>query len=192
MKRVVQLSVTDEEIVEFILKMNEAFFARASEKMPVSEIGIDDLKNQQELYALFDDDELVAGLAFLFETDGVYIKHVWCDIHRQGCGYASYLMDEVIKIAKERQYSELKLGVCCMYKPAVYLYCKKGFKIYAYKTHTPYTYCHYNMVKRLKKQGKGWFELKRFGGRVLSRIKHFLLFKEDGRPKWLYRVIYKK
>ncbi len=164
MKRVVQLSITDERIQEFIEKMNEAFFARATEKMPVSKLDENDLNDNQELFALFDGEEMVAGLAFFFDTDGVYIKHVWCDLRKQGCGYASYLMDEVIKIAQNRGYIDLKLGVCCMYKPAVNLYRKKGFKIYAYKTHTPYTYCHYNMVKRLKNERKAWFEIKRVGG----------------------------
>ena len=70
MKRGVQLSITNERIAEFIAKMNEAFFARSNDKMPVSELGIDDLKDQQELYALFDDDELVAGLAFCLNRMG--------------------------------------------------------------------------------------------------------------------------
>ena len=171
--------------------MNEAFFARATDKMPVSKLGLDDLKNNQEIYALFDNHEMVAGLAFLFENDGIYIKHVWCDVCKQGRGYASYLLDEIIRIAKERQYSELKLGVCSMYKPAVNLYRKKGFRIYAYKTHTPYTYCHYNMVLWLKKKGKLRFELKRRVKRAISKIKHFILFKKDGTPKLAYRLLTK-
>ena len=87
-------------------------------------------------------------------------------------------------------YLELKLGVCFMYKPAVNLYKRKGFKIYAYRTHTPYTYCHYGMVKRLKNGGI-FFELKRMVCRLFQKIKHFLLFKKDGTPKLLYKIFSK-
>lgn len=190
MKEVVALSVSDQRIGEFIVKMNQAFFARATEKMPVSEIKVQDLEKNQELFALAVDGKLVSGLAFSFEEDGVYIKHVWCDVNEQGKGYASFLMDEIIKIARERDYLELKLGVCFMYKPAVNLYKRKGFKIYAYRTHTPYTYCHYGMVKRLKNGGI-FFELKRMVCRLFQKIKHFLLFKKDGTPKLLYKIFSK-
>ena len=177
----------------FLEKANEAYKARSSESIPFSPLTMDEIKDNEQIFIVIDGEEIVAGCCLSpMQPLVVKLQHVWTDVAKARKGYASFLVNEVEKIAKAQGNQQLKLGVMATYKPAYNLYKKKGWKPYALVANTPPASYTISMVKYLVEKGKTCFELKRKVRFFFVKIRFFLLFKKDSTPKWLYRVIYKK
>ena len=190
---VLAIKKQDKEMTTFLQKANMAYQARCNERIPFTPLALEDIKDNEQIFIVIDDGEMVAGCCIYRMAEGVVrLQHVWTDVSKSRCGYASYLIDCVEKILKEQGYLQLKLGVVRAYLPAYNLYKKKGWKGYALVANQPKTCYTISMVKYLGKKGRFQFECRRRFQYVVSSVKFFLLFKKDSTPKKLYNLIYKK
>ena len=178
----------------FVEKNNQAYKERSNGIIEYKPLPVNEVKQENvRVFCILDAGEMVSGCCIYRMAEGVArLQHVWTDVSKSRCGYASYLIDCVEKILKEQGYLQLKLGVVSAYLPAYNLYKKKGWKPYALVANQPKTCYIISMVKYLGEKGRFQFECRRRFQYVVSSVKFFLLFKKDSSPKWLYRVIYKK
>ena len=187
------INKNDSIIQAFIEKANVAYLARSSSYIPFEPLSIEDIRDNEQIFIVIDEEEMVAGCCLIpIRPLEIKLQHVWTDVKKARKGYASFLVNEVEKVAKEQGNQQLKLGVMAAYKPACKLYRKKGWKPYALVANTPPASYTISMVKYLYEKGKLRFEIKRCIRFFFNRIKFFILFRRDSTPKWLYRVVYKK
>ena len=191
--QLLKISKNDAQFHVFLEKANEAYQARSNEQIPFTAITFDDIGENEQIYIVEDEGEIVSGCCiYKMQEKVARLQHVWSDVRKPRRGYASFLVDEVEKAVKAQGYQQLKLGVMSAYPPAYNLYKRKGWKGYAVVANEPKTCYTVSMVKYLDEKGKTSFAIQRAWKFFLSKIKFFLFFKKDSTPKWLYRVIYKK
>ena len=170
--KIISIEKNDEKFNIFLQKANEAYLERKSEKVPFSPISADDITDQEKIFLVIDNEEIVSGCCvYPLAEKVVRLQHVWTDVHKPRRGYASFLLDEVEEIVKRQGNLEFKLGIMSSYKPAYSLYIKKGWKGYAIVANQPGTCYTVSMVKYLGEKGKKTFELKRMLKFFLSKIK---------------------
>ena len=178
--------------VFFLDKRNEAFLERSSEKVRFNKLTIDKIESNEELYLLRVDNKYVAGISIEPMGKVVKLKNIWVDINDRRRGYASILIDKIEEECKKLGFEVLTLNVVSEYKPAIKLYLKKGFikqKVFPNSQNFFYLF---TMVKNLKKRGAKIFKIKTGLTFIFSKFKYSLLFRKDGKEKFLYKIIYRK
>ena len=97
--------------------------------------------NSHRLYILEEDNDIVAACTLCDsngaendmewenkEAKAIYIDRLGVNVNYQGKGYASLLIKNAIKAARDNHFEYLRLFVVVINQPAICLYEKNGFK----------------------------------------------------------------
>ncbi len=188
----IEIQKGDELFGFFINKRNEAFLERKSEKIRFVELTKEKIGEKERIYLLFDEKKYVAGVSVLPLKNSAKIKNLWVDIDNRGKGYGSVLMDMICKEYQNLGFSILKLNVVSEYAPAINLYIKKGFTKSRVFPIVPKAYHMITMQKYLKNKGVAAFKFKTRCKYLGSKFRYWLMFKKDGSPKLLRKIIFGK
>lgn len=187
-------------IEELSLTLNEAFKGRRSDRIPYEQITSDNLtldimKSENSgcgAFAMVDRGDILGGLCckYLYEngTKTAKIFHLGVCPKNQGNGIARALIEYLENRAREDEVKYVQLDVANIAFPAKHLYESMGYKPYKIYANVPGTYYFIRYIKQLLPYCG--FELKRKRSLFVSKIKFFILFREDSTPNWLHRMIY--
>lgn len=176
----------------FVDGCNLAYEERSNANLPFRPITSDILKKEvEEGYQVFgveQENEMVGG--FCLRKEGIigHISRVWVLPAYQRSGIAKEIMQYAENVAKQQACEQLMLNVAHTYQNAVNLYQKQGYKLSKIYANEPGTFYFMRMVKEVS--GKKHFAWKRLVCLHISKIKFYILYREDSTPRRVCRLIY--
>lgn len=116
-----------------------------------------------------------------------HISHVWVNPNEQNKGIGKKLLLNTEKYCIEKGYKYMSLGVSNIYKPAVIIYKKFGFKKCGVYANVPNTCYFFEMRKVINGKDNNFERVLNY---YISKIKFFILFKKDSTPKILHKILF--
>ncbi len=186
-----------EEIREFIRIHDRAFLNRKHENNPYTKINeksfIDKISSDTvTLILALDSSKMIGGLLMTYqknEGQECMITNVCVDPDCQGKGIARGLLEYAHTKAANDGCRYCRLAVGSVWKNAIILYKRSGYKLTGIGAHIPHTYYLLDFIKPLSTYK--YSNIKRIFNLIKSSLVFFVLFKKDSTPRIIHKMIYK-
>ena len=181
----------------FINGLNLAFKERCNEQIPYEAVSKDEILASGDSLFVFcyrDGENIIGGLCLKKELEYSNIAtgkifHVWSHPNYRGKGIARQLMEYAEMFAKNNSIDLLQLNVANIYKPAVNLYKRCGYKKLMIYANEPKTYYFIRMFKQIKPGTLSkLFILK---SRIKSYCTFHSFFKNDSTPRLIGKLVFR-
>lgn len=183
--------IDGDDLTKWIQGVNAAFKSRESERIPYEPITLENIiKMNRICFACLDESgAMVGGLSFEYNSDLrlATIGQVWVLPEKQGKGISDYILQYIERYSRRLNAMSIQLNVANIYKPAVNLYKKHGFKAAEIYANIPGTYYLIHMIKNIY-PSSSLSGLKRNVILFKSKIIFHFLFKSDSSPAFGYKI----
>lgn len=183
--------VSADFLMRWIEGANAAFKNRRNDRIPYEPITLSAVVNEDRMrFACFDDaGTMIGGFSFKYDSglQVAIIGHVWVLPEKQRHGISDYMLEFIVEYAKKAHINSIQLNVANIYKPAVNLYKKHGFKPSKIYANTPGTYYFIQMTKSIC-PSNGLDDLKRIMAFLKSKMIFHFLFQADSSPALGYKI----